>query len=63
MKKFAFVNDAAEKEYKDLPQFAQKDFGTSLRAVQDDKKPFLPITLLKGIGAGVIEVNYPDPLR
>lgn len=35
MKKFAFVNDAAEKEYKDLPQFAQKDFGTSLRAVQD----------------------------
>ncbi len=57
MKQFAFVNDAAEREYKALPKEVQREFGISLRAVQDDKKPFLPITLLKNIGAGVIELK------
>jgi phage-related protein len=57
MKQFAFVSDAAEREYKALPKDVQKEFGTSLRAVQDDKKPFLPITPLKSIGAGVIELK------
>ena len=57
MKKFAFVNDAAEREYKNLPKEVQQTFGTSLRAIQDDKKPFLPITPLKSIGAGVIELK------
>ena len=57
MKQFAFVNDAAEREYKALPKDVQQEFGTSLRAVQDDKKPFLPITFLKSIGAGVIELK------
>ena len=57
MKKFAFVNDAAEREYKDFPKGIQQQFGTSLRAVQDDKKPFLPIQTLEGIGAGVIELK------
>ena len=57
MKKFAFVNDAAEREYKDFPKEIQQQFGTSLRAVQDDKKPFLPIQTLEGIGAGVIELK------
>jgi len=31
-KKFAFVNDAAEREYKDLPKSIQVEFGTNLRA-------------------------------
>ena len=57
MKQFAFVNDAAEREYKDFPKEIQQQFGTSLRAVQDDKKPFLPIQTLEGIGAGVIELK------
>ncbi|MGK7879048.1 MAG: type II toxin-antitoxin system RelE/ParE family toxin [Crocosphaera sp.] len=57
MKKFAFVNDAAEREYKDLPKNIQQEFGTSLRAVQDNKKPFLPIRPLKNIGPGVIELK------
>lgn len=57
MKKFAFVNDAAEREYKDFPKEIQQQFGTSLRAVQDDKKPFLPIQTLESIGAGVIELK------
>jgi phage-related protein len=57
MKQFAFVSDAAEREYKALPKDVQQEFGTSLRAVQDDKKPFLPITPLKSIGAGVIELK------
>jgi phage-related protein len=57
MKKFAFVNDAAEREYKDLPKDVQSEFGTSLRAIQEDKKPFLAITPLTSIGAGVIELK------
>lgn len=31
MKKFAFVNDAAEREYKDLPNDIQDEFGKDLR--------------------------------
>jgi len=57
MKKFAFVNDAAEREYKSFSKNIQQEFGTSLRAVQDNKKPFLAITALKSIGSGVIELK------
>ncbi|MEM8723397.1 MAG: type II toxin-antitoxin system RelE/ParE family toxin [Cyanobacteria bacterium P01_G01_bin.39] len=57
MKNFAFVSDAAEREYRALPKEVQQEFGTSLRAVQDDKKPFLPIKSLSSIGAGVIELK------
>ncbi len=57
MKQFAFVSDAAEREYKALPKEVQQEFGNSLRAVQDNKKPFLAITPLKSIGAGVIELK------
>ncbi len=56
-KKFAFVNDAAEREYKDLPKDVQTEFGINLRAVQDNKKPFLPIEYLSNIGGGVIELK------
>ncbi|TXL15678.1 hypothetical protein BMR04_11350 [Methylococcaceae bacterium HT3] len=56
-KKFAFVNAAAEREYKDLPKDIQSEFGTSLRAIQKNKKPFLIITSLSSIGAGIIELK------
>lgn len=34
MKKFAFVSDAAEREYKDLPEGIQDEFGKDLRRIQ-----------------------------
>jgi phage-related protein len=57
MKKFAFVNNAAEREYKDLPKGIQAQFGTSLQAIQEDKKSLLPTTPLKNIGSGIIELK------
>ena len=56
-KRFAFVNDAAEREYKELPKDVQFEFGASLRAIQENKKPFLNITSLSSIGAGIIELK------
>lgn len=56
-KKFAFVNDAAEKEYKDLPDKIQDEFGKDLRRIQFDEEPKLPVTHLDNIGAGVIELR------
>jgi phage-related protein len=40
-----------------LPKNVQQEFGTSLRAVQENKKPFLPIRSLNSIGPGVIELK------
>jgi len=34
MKRFAFVNRAAEGEYKDLPEGIQDEFGKDLRRIQ-----------------------------
>ncbi|WP_198942509.1 type II toxin-antitoxin system RelE/ParE family toxin [Methyloprofundus sedimenti] len=56
-KRFAFVNDAAEREYKNFQKSIQIEFGTSLRAIQENKKPFLNIRSLSSIGAGVIELK------
>jgi phage-related protein len=56
-KKFAFVNNAAEKEYKDLPDEVQDDFGKDLRKIQYGQMPILPITHLDTIGQGVIELK------
>ncbi len=56
-KRFAFINDAAEREYKNLPKSIQVEFGTSLRAIQENKKPFLNIRSLSSIGAGIIELK------
>jgi hypothetical protein len=36
-KKFAFVSDAAEREFKSLPAAVCAEFGKSLRAVQQHK--------------------------
>jgi phage-related protein len=57
MKKFAFVSDAAEREYKDLPEKVQDEFGKDLRKIQYGKSPKLPISHLDGIGHGVIELK------
>ena len=48
MLKFAFVSDAAEREYKELPEWVQDDFGKDLRRIQFNEETSLPVTQLKG---------------
>ncbi|WP_217534776.1 type II toxin-antitoxin system RelE/ParE family toxin [Vibrio cholerae] len=55
--KFAFVSDAAEREYKALPNDVQDEFGKDLRRIQFGEKPELPITHLGSVGAGVVELK------
>ncbi len=57
MKKFAFVNDTAEREYKALPEKVQDEFGKDLRRIQYENNPILPINHLTGVGSGVIELK------
>lgn len=58
MRRFAFINDAAEREYKALPEWVQDEFGKSLRQLQFGETPTLPITHLgESIAAGVIELK------
>lgn len=57
MKKFAFVNEAAEREYKDLPEKIQDEFGKDLRRIQYGEEPKLSIIHLDSVGAGVIELR------
>jgi len=57
MKKFAFVSDAAEKEYKNLPDKIQDEFGKDLRRIQMGEEPRLSMTHLDSIGQGVIELK------
>lgn len=55
--KFAFVNEAAEKEYKKLPENIQYEFGKNLGRIQLKEKPTLSIKYLDAIGQGVIELR------
>lgn len=57
MKRFAFVSDAAESEYKDLPKDIQDEFGKDLRRIQYGQNPELVISHLSSVGAGVIELK------
>jgi phage-related protein len=57
IKKFAFVSDAAEKEYKDLSDKIQDEFGKDLRRIQMGEEPRLSITYLNSVGQGVIELK------
>jgi hypothetical protein len=57
VKKFAFVSDAAEKEYKDFPDEIQDEFGKNLRIIQFEQEPLLPIKYLSSIGSGVISTQ------
>ncbi len=57
MKRFAFVSAAAEREYKDLPENVQDEFGKDLRRIQFEQEPRLAIKqLVDTVGAGVIEL-------
>ncbi len=55
---FAFVSEAADREYMDLPKEIQHKFGLSLRALQENKKPFLKTTSIsESVGIGAIELK------
>ena len=56
MKRFAFVNEAATRDYKDLPGWVQDEFGKDLMRVQYSADPELAIKQLTSVGAGVIEL-------
>lgn len=55
--KFAFVNEAADREYKQLPANVQRTFGSNLRVIQNGFKSGIEFTFLNNIGAGVIELK------
>lgn len=58
MKQFAFVSDAAEREYKSLPEDVQDEFGKDLRRIQFGQDPILPIEhLSSSVGIGAIELK------
>lgn len=57
MKKFAFVSEAARKEYKDLPAKIQDEFGMDLRRIQSGEETRLPTRHLDGVGQGIIELK------
>lgn len=42
MKRFAFVSDAAEREYRKLPKDVQDKSGKDLRRIQFEQDPELP---------------------
>lgn len=56
MKRFAFISEAAEREYKALPSQIQDDFGKELRRIQYSEDYELPFKHLTSVGAGVIEL-------
>lgn len=59
MKKLQFVSNAADKEFRALPESAQQDFAKSLQAVIEGEDPKLPFKALNKLGKnikGVIEL-------
>ncbi|MFB4359942.1 type II toxin-antitoxin system RelE/ParE family toxin [Pantoea sp. BS_8] len=52
MKKFAFINEAAEREYKALPEDVQDAFGKDLRRIQYGQLPELLIGVMDSIDSG-----------
>jgi len=57
MKKFAFINEAAEREYKALPEDVQDAFGKDLRRIQYGQLPELPISAMDSMETGVFELK------
>jgi phage-related protein len=54
---FKFVNEAAKRAFKALPQRIKQQFGLDLQAVQDGLKPFSAFKDISGsVGAGAIEL-------
>jgi hypothetical protein len=56
LKRFAFVSEAATREYKDLPSWVQDEFGKDLMRVQYSGDPELATKQLSSVGAGAIEL-------
>lgn len=56
MKKFAFINRAAERAFADLPRDVQIQFAYDLRRVQSGADPVSAFKVLKGKWSGVIEL-------
>lgn len=54
---FAFISDAAEREYKDFPAEIQDDFGKDLRKIQFHEAPRFPVAPLKKFKGGVCELK------
>ena len=57
MLKFAFVSDAAEREYKKLPEDIQDTFGKDLRRLQFGESPKEQLQPLGSVGSGVVELK------
>jgi len=56
-KEFRFVNNAALREFKALPQEIQEQFGTDLNAVCQNQKPFSAFKdISTSVGKGAIEL-------
>ena len=51
----AFVNDAAEREYKTLSEGIQDEFGKDFKRIQFGENTVLPIASLNNIGPGIVE--------
>lgn len=56
MKKFAFVNAAAERAFFSLPHEVQLQFSNDLRRVRIGKDPISRFKVLKGTWSGVVEL-------
>lgn len=57
MRKFAFVSAAAEREYKNLPEGVQDDFGKELRRIQFNDDVVMPHKqITESVGPGAIEL-------
>lgn len=57
MRKFAFVSEAAMREYRSLPGDIQDEFGKDLRRIQYGCEPELVIKhLASSVGAGAVEL-------
>jgi len=56
-KSFAFVSQAAEREFKELPLKIQERFLLDLKAIAIGSRPFSSFESLTNVGAGVIELK------
>lgn len=57
MLKFAFVNAAAEREYKELPSEIQDEFGKDLRRIQFTEETKNPTEPLQGFPVNLFEIK------
>jgi phage-related protein len=56
-KQYAFVSDAAEREFKKLPLKIQLRFLTDLKAIAKGTRPFSDFTTLTSVGPGAVELK------